>query len=363
MWLVRRRRRALLIVGFVCLCFTFGIITLSVVTERIITRTYNLNRGPVYNISARWLLTDSVLLVETNVSGKGYGKNDISSWQEMVTSATLTKELGKTKENKLPRSEWQSFEKIQSFRPKLDKGYYLAMLSVWKDFTRFCNLMGFSFILYGGTLLGSYRHHGFIPWDDDLDVLMNVSYRSQIFRKLSQLTGHQIVPVRTEPGSYYYKFFKLPKGVKRANQYDGVWGFYWPFVDIFFFSENSTHIIDISWVDHSLGYFSWEKDKYFPLKKRPLEGEMYNVPCDVEYALRQAGNGDTSICISSWYDHIRSITLKWTVLYCGELFAFYPFVNRKIENGSLTEALVLNGTTLNTYVFEESRCEMKPPLA
>lgn len=39
-------------------------------------------------------------------------------------------------------------------------------------FKNFCNEYHLRFFLSAGTCLGAVRHHGFIPWDDDMDVMM-----------------------------------------------------------------------------------------------------------------------------------------------------------------------------------------------
>lgn len=47
-----------------------------------------------------------------------------------------------------------------------------ALNRLLAEFDRVCKALDISYVLFAGTLLGAVRHQGFIPWDDDLDVLM-----------------------------------------------------------------------------------------------------------------------------------------------------------------------------------------------
>ena len=46
------------------------------------------------------------------------------------------------------------------------------LLCILDDFDSVCKKEGIKYSLGGGTALGAIRHHGFIPWDDDVDVNM-----------------------------------------------------------------------------------------------------------------------------------------------------------------------------------------------
>lgn len=48
-----------------------------------------------------------------------------------------------------------------------------VILDITKDIDKLCCDNGIEYYLEGGTCIGAIRHKGFIPWDDDLDIIMD----------------------------------------------------------------------------------------------------------------------------------------------------------------------------------------------
>ena len=49
----------------------------------------------------------------------------------------------------------------------------MVILEIAKDIDALCKKNGIDYYLLGGSAIGAIRHGGFIPWDDDLDIIMD----------------------------------------------------------------------------------------------------------------------------------------------------------------------------------------------
>ena len=72
----------------------------------------------------------------------------------------------------LPDSFFAEEERWGYVTPAAMKQVWAVELDLLCEFDRVCKKLGLQYFLDGGTLLGAVRDGRFIPWDDDIDVIM-----------------------------------------------------------------------------------------------------------------------------------------------------------------------------------------------
>ena len=61
-------------------------------------------------------------------------------------------------------------KEIKEYDPETLAKLQELELEILKDFNHICDKYDIDYFACGGTCIGVARHHGFIPWDDDIDV-------------------------------------------------------------------------------------------------------------------------------------------------------------------------------------------------
>src|SRR5690554_1655164 len=73
-------------------------------------------------------------------------------------------------------SEFDTIETgMTSYEKKQVESLQSEIMELVAIFSELCEINLIDYSLYGGSLLGSIRHRGFIPWDDDFDIVMTRS--------------------------------------------------------------------------------------------------------------------------------------------------------------------------------------------
>lgn len=82
-------------------------------------------------------------------------------------------------------------------------GHQKLLLVMLKDFDEVCRKHNIEYQLFAGTALGAARHHGFIPWDDDVDVILMRDEYERFFKEASGDFNPEIYYVQQEHGAHW----------------------------------------------------------------------------------------------------------------------------------------------------------------
>lgn len=88
----------------------------------------------------------------------------------------------------------------------------LCLLGIMKDVLDVCDKHGLTVMMSGGSCLGTVRHKGFIPWDDDIDLMMlREDYEKLIDVMQDELGGKYDFSVPKQGFSAISLFLKIYK--------------------------------------------------------------------------------------------------------------------------------------------------------
>lgn len=95
---------------------------------------------------------------------------------------------------------------IQEYKSEINE-LQKIQLSMLKDFDAVCQKHRISYQLFSGTALGAVRHKGFIPWDDDIDVVMLRKDYERFFDSASKELDSNKYYVQREFSEHWPMFF------------------------------------------------------------------------------------------------------------------------------------------------------------
>lgn len=95
---------------------------------------------------------------------------------------------------------------------ELHKAHQQELVVLLKEFDRICRELDVPYVLFAGTMLGAVRHQGFIPWDDDIDVMLFREDYERFLKEAPGLLNHDDFYLQQEFSEHWPMYFsKLRK--------------------------------------------------------------------------------------------------------------------------------------------------------
>ena len=237
----------------------------------------------------------------------------------------------------LSRADMEVLDKFKpSMSPLEQQRIMYTMLSATQAFTAF----NISYFVRGGTLLGYWRHHGRMPWDEDVDIMLDASKWELAKKVLSCLPNMQL----NMGADYMWKLFH-----KDAELWTGETFIKFPYIDIFLYKADEGHVWPLTiWMKLVTMPAEWT----FPTIKAAFEGWTINIPREpIKILERLFGRISTDCYSQIFLRRKRQMVARkqWTHIPCSILRGIYPHIERRVESGVIVEDRMLGSRRLSSF--------------
>lgn len=232
------------------------------------------------------------------------------------------------------------------------KKIWAVELDILRKIHEVCEKHNLIYFLNWGSLLGAVRHNGFVPWDDDLDIMMPRDDYDRFLALQAEFDEPYFLQIPCEDDGFYYAHARVRNSNTSALDY--------PFI---FQNFNHGMFVDVLPIDNTdliVGKDLFEEGKRLININSVAMRLTHPKPLEKDIERIHNHNGENPKIIfekiNQVMNHLRDVDTDYATIYAATVYGFERGILRKSWIND-RKPITLYG--IDTYIPEKSEEVLK----